>query len=101
MAKSTKKQGNLLHHYLPIFEWLPRYSRSWLAGDILGGLSVWGIVVPISIGVALISGVPVQHGLYAVIASSFIYPIFASSRQVITGPSASLAAITGAAVSPL
>lgn len=98
MAKSTKKQGNLLHHYLPIFEWLPRYSRSWLAGDILGGLSVWGIVVPISIGVALISGVPVQHGLYAVIASSFIYPIFASSRQVITGPSASLAAITGAAV---
>ncbi|GAG81766.1 unnamed protein product, partial [marine sediment metagenome] len=86
------------HHYLPIFEWLPRYSRSWLAGDILGGLSVWGVVVPISIGVALISGVPVQHGLYAVIASSFIYPIFASSRQVITGPSASLAAITGAAV---
>jgi len=98
MAKSTKKQGNLLHHYLPIFEWLPCYSRSWLAGDILGGLSVWSVVVPMSIGVALISGVPVQHGLYAVIASSFIYPIFASSRQVITGPSASLAAITGAAV---
>lgn len=95
---TAKKQKNFLQRYVPILEWLPRYNRAWLVGDILGGLSVWALLVPISLGASLVSGVPVQHGLYAVVVASLVYPIFASSRHVITGPSASLAAITGAAV---
>jgi high affinity sulfate transporter 1 len=87
-----------LSRYVPIFAWLPRYKRTFLAGDILSGLSVWALLVPGSLGVALVCGVPVQHGLYAVAIASLVYPIFASSRHVITGPSISLAAITGAAV---
>ena len=98
MKVISKKQLNLLKRYLPILEWLPQYDRSNLAGDILGGFSVWAVLVPVSIGTALISAVPAQHGLYAVVAASFVYPIFASSRQVITGPATALAAITGAAV---
>ena len=93
-----KKQTNFLQRHVPILDWLPRYNRAWLVGDILGGLSVWAVLVPISLGSALVSGVPVQYGLYAAVVASLVYPIFASSRHVITGPSASLAAITGAAV---
>ncbi len=95
---SAKKQKNLLHRYAPIFEWLPRYKRAWLMGDIIGGLSVWALTVPAALGSAVISGVPVQYGLYAATIACLVYPLFASSRQVIAGPAAPLAAITGAAV---
>ena len=93
-----KKQKSLLHRYAPIFEWLPRYKRTWLMGDIIGGLSVWALTVPASLGSAVISGVPVQYGLYAATIACLVYPLFASSRHVIAGPAAPLAAITGAAV---
>ncbi|MCP4166891.1 MAG: SulP family inorganic anion transporter [Chloroflexi bacterium] len=92
------KQTNLLQRYVPILEWLPRYNRAWLTGDVIAGLSVWALTVPASLGSAVISGVPVQYGLYAATIASLLYPLFASSRHVITGPAAPLAAITGAAV---
>ena len=94
----SKKQRNPLQRYLPILEWLPRYNRAWLAGDLIGGLSVWALMVPASLAAAVIAGVPVQYGIYAAAIAAFIYPIFASSRQVITGPSPALAAIVGAGV---
>ena len=95
---SATKQKSFLYRYVPIFEWLPRYKRAWLMGDIIGGLSVWALVVPASLGAAVISGVPVQYGLYAATIACLVYPLFASSRDVIAGPAAPLAAITGAAV---
>ena len=51
--------------YLPIVSWLRSYQRSWLRGDVIGGLSVWAVAVPMALGYATISGVPVQYGLYA------------------------------------
>jgi high affinity sulfate transporter 1 len=81
-----------------MLEWLSRYSRAWLAGDIIGGLSVWALSVPASLAAAAIAGVPVQHGLYAAAIAALVYPLFATSRHVITAPGASIAAIAGAAV---
>jgi high affinity sulfate transporter 1 len=98
MKGNTEKLRDFLHRYLPILEWLPRYDRAWLPGDIIGGLSVWALSVPASLAAAAIAGVPVQHGLYAAAIAALIYPIFATSRHVITAPAASLAAIAGAAV---
>lgn len=95
---AAKRQKTLLRRYLPILEWLPRYNRAWLAGDILAGLSAWALTVPTSLGNAVICGVPVQYGLYAATIACLVYPIFASSRHVVTGPASPLAAITGAAV---
>jgi MFS superfamily sulfate permease-like transporter len=42
--------------------------------------------------------VPVQYGLYAASIALIVYAIFASSRHVVTGPSSTIAAVTGAAV---
>ena len=74
------------------------YKMAWLMGDIIAGLSVWALMVPQSLGYANISGVPVQYGLYAAAVALLVFPLFTTSRHVVTGPSSTIAAVTGAAV---
>src|SRR4051794_10252418 len=87
-----------LARLIPILDWLPRYDRAWLRGDILAGLAVTAMIVPKDLGYAGIAGVPVQNGLYAAAAGAIIYALFCTSRQISTGPSSSLAAVAGGAV---
>jgi hypothetical protein len=87
-----------LARYLPIVSWLPGYQKSWLRGDLIGGLSVWAVAVPMALGYATISGVPVQYGLYAALAGLIAYALFTTSRQVTEGPSSITAPVLGAGV---
>ena len=83
---------------LPIIDWLPRYDRSWLRGDVTAGIAVTALIVPKNLGYAGIAGVPLENGLYAAAAGAIIYALFCTSRQISTGPSSSLAAVAGGAV---
>ena len=87
-----------MRRFLPILEWLPRYDRRWLRGDIAAGIAVTALIVPKNLGYAGIAGVPLQNGLYAAAAGALIYAVFCTSRQISTGPSSSLAAVAGGAV---
>ena len=87
-----------MRRFLPIVEWLPRYERRWLRGDVAAGVAVTALIVPKDLGYAGIAGVPLQNGLYAAAAGALIYGIFCTSRQISTGPSSSLAAVAGGAV---
>ena len=98
MKQQDKEKPALVARYLPILHWLPHYNKAWLSGDIVAGLSVWALMVPQSLGYAAISGVPVQYGLYAAAIALIVYAIFGSSRHVVTGPTSTIAAVTGAAV---
>src|SRR3954454_11759225 len=84
--------------WLPIVDWLPRYPRDALRGDLIAGVAVTALIVPKNLGYAGIAGIPLQNGLYAAAAGALIYPLFCTSRQVSTGPSSSLAAGAGGAV---
>src|SRR6187455_3713995 len=83
---------------IPALEWLRRYDRANLRGDLAAGLAVTALVVPKDLGYAGIAGVPVQNGLYAAAAGALIYALFCTSRHISTGPSSSLAAVAGGAV---
>src|SRR6266571_2307182 len=83
---------------LPVVEWLPRYDRRRLRGDLAAGIAVTALIVPKDLGYAGIAGVPLQNGLYAAAAGAIIYALFGTSRQISTGPSSSLAAVAGGAV---
>jgi high affinity sulfate transporter 1 len=87
-----------LRRLLPVTEWLPRYDRTWLRGDIAAGVAVTALVVPKNLGYAGIAGVPLENGLYAAAAGALIYALFCTSRHISTGPSSSLAAVAGGAV---
>ncbi len=83
---------------MPIVDWLPRYDRGLLRGDVLAGVAVAAMIVPKDLGYAGIAGVPVQNGLYAAAAGAIVYALFCTSRHISTGPSSSLAAVAGGAV---
>ena len=87
--------------YLPIIGWLPTYSKKWFLVDAVGAISVWALLVPQSLGYATLAGVPVQYGLYTAFAALIAYAIFGTSKQVVQGPSGSVAAVSAAVVAPL
>jgi sulfate permease, SulP family len=91
-------QPHGIRRVLPILEWLPRYDRGWLRGDVAAGVAVTALIVPKNLGYAGIAGVPLENGLYAAAAGAIIYALFCTSRQISTGPSSSLAAVAGGAV---
>jgi SulP family sulfate permease len=94
VTSATRQRPNLLVQTIPMFQWLPRYQKQWLAPDLLAGLSVWALVVPQALAYATVVGVPTQYGLYTILGAAVLYAVFASTRQVVTGPSASVAAVT-------
>lgn len=96
LVKENGSQG--ISRYLPVLNWLPNYDRSWLMGDFIAALSVWALMVPTSLGYAEISGVPVQHGLYAAAFGMIAFALFTTSRHVTLGPGSSTAAVLGAGV---
>ena len=77
--------------YLPVVSWLRRYQASWLAADLIAGLSVWALLVPQGIAYSSIAGVPPQYGLYTALGALVGYALFGTSRQLVTGPSATVA----------
>jgi sulfate permease, SulP family len=97
-AARTNQLGRGIGRLVPVLEWLPRYDRRWLRGDVVAGIAVTALIVPKNLGYAGIAGVPLENGLYAAAAGAIIYALFCTSRQISTGPSSSLAAVAGGAV---
>ena len=98
MGSIADPRSRGLSRLLPIVDWLPRYDRRMLRGDVLAGLAVTAMIVPKDLGYAGIAGVPVQNGLYAAAAGAIVYALFCTSRQISTGPSSALATVAGGAV---
>ena len=90
-----------LQRYLPIVGWLRHYQPKWLAADVAAALSVWALLVPQGLAYASVAGVPVQYGLYTAFAALVAYAVFGTSRQMIQGPSATVAAVSAAVITPL
>ncbi len=91
----------VLTRYVPILSWLPRYRPAWLRDDGVAAISVWALLVPQALAYATIAGVPVQYGLYTAFACLIAYAIFGTSRQVVQGPSATVAAVSTVVITPL
>lgn len=90
-----------LKRMVPGIEAVRRYDRGWLAADVIAGVSVAAVAVPIAIAYAQLAGVPPAHGLYASILPLLAYAAFGSSRQLIMAPDAATCAIVAATVLPL
>ncbi len=87
MESSAATRSRGIARLVPIVDWLPRYDRGMLRGDVLAGLAVTAMIVPKDLGYAGIAGVPVQNGLYAAAAGAIVYALFCTSRHISTGPS--------------
>jgi SulP family sulfate permease len=77
------------------------YRREWISGDLLAGITVCVIMIPSVIAYAGLMGLQPQHGLYAALVPLLIYPLFASSRQVIVGPDIAISLLIASTIGPL
>ena len=96
-----QRQTGKLEKIFPGLASLLRYDRSWLPNDLLAGISVAAIAVPISIAYSQLAGVPPVNGLYAGILPLVAYAIFGTSRQLILAPDAATCAVVATIVAPL
>ena len=87
--------------WLPGLQTLRSYELSWLRHDIVAGLVLTTMLVPVGIAYAVASGVPGIYGLYATIVPLLAYALFGPSRILVLGPDSSLAAVILAVVLPL
>lgn len=86
---------------MPLAWTLRGYDRAALPRDLLAGLTVAALIVPLSIGYAQVAGLPPEYGLYASLAPLVMYALLGSSRRLIIGPDAATAALVGATIAPL
>ncbi len=98
---SRADHKNLLHRYLPILTWLPKYKPSWLRHDLIAGLTIWAVLVPEAMAYAGIAGVPPIMGLYTIPIPLFLYTIFGTSRTLVVGPDSAACLISASAVGAL
>ncbi|RJG19212.1 SulP family inorganic anion transporter [Massilia cavernae] len=84
-----------------MLEWLRRYRRAMLAGDISAGLVVAMMMIPQGMAYALVAGLPPVVGIYASILPPLLYALFGSSMTQSVGPMAIISLMTAAALAPL
>ena len=86
---------------MPGLNILREYRLSWLRNDVMAGIVLSTMLVPVGIAYAVASGVPAIYGLYATIVPLIVYAVFGPSRILVLGPDSSLAPIILAVVLPL
>jgi high affinity sulfate transporter 1 len=79
--------------WLPGIQTLRSYELSWLRNDLVAGIVLSTMLVPVGIAYATASGVPAIYGLYATIVPLLVYALFGPSRILVLGPDSSLAPI--------
>src|SRR5262245_39376641 len=97
----TAGTANGWMRWLPGLQILRRYEAAWLPHDLIAGLVLTTMLVPVGIAYAAASGVPGINGLYATIFPLLAYALFGPSRILVLGPDSSLAAVILAVVLPL
>jgi high affinity sulfate transporter 1 len=112
LSSHTTELGRIARHptqanqtgwkrWLPGLNTLRGYKSSWLRHDLVAGLVMTTMLVPVGIAYAEASGVPGINGLYATIVPLLAYALFGPSRILVLGPDSALAAVILTVVLPL
>lgn len=100
-GKLKPKMKSYWAYYIPALEWIPRYKRKYLFGDIAAGLTIASFQIPISMSYAAsLAHVPMVCGLYGLVIPPFVYGLMGSTPYMVVGPEAALSLVVGQAVSP-
>jgi len=86
---------------MPRLALLHGYQRSWLRGDLTGGVTVAAYLVPQVMAYATVAGVSPVAGLWAALPALVIYALLGSSPSLSMGPEATTALMTAVAIGPL
>ena len=93
--------GRLLRARLrapPVMGGLLPLDRSHLVADVVAGITLAAVSVPVALGYAKIAGMPVVTGLYTLLFPMAVFAILGSSRHLVVGADSATAAILAAAL---
>ena len=86
---------------LPTISRLGTYRPAFLRDDVVAGLALTAVLVPVGMGYAEAAGLPAIAGLYASVGALVAYFLVGPSRILVVGPDSSLLPLVAAAVVPL
>lgn len=81
-----------------LFSVMKTYTKEQLIKDVVSGIIVAIVALPLSIALALASGVGPEKGIYTAIIAGFLISFFGGSRVQIAGPTAAFATIVAGIV---
>lgn len=76
-----------------ISAWRDGYGLRDLRKDVMAGLTIGTVAVPLSMALAIATGVPPQHGLYTAIIAGALIALSGGSRFNVSGPTAAFVVI--------
>ena len=93
MKTKTRMEKTMKTFQPKLFKVMKNYSKEQLVKDVIAGIIVAVIALPLSIALALASGVNPENGLYTAIVAGFIISFLGGSRVQIAGPTAAFCTI--------
>lgn len=74
-------------------EWKTCFSSRWLREDLISGVTLACIAVPLSLAIALASGVSPSNGIMTAIIAGIVCACFGGTRLAVSGPAAAMAVL--------
>lgn len=96
-----KRALKLFFTVIPLCGVIAQYRYSFLLRDVIAGIVLTAVLVPVGMGYAQASGLPAITGLYATIPALLAYALFGPSRIMILGPDSALPALIATTILPL
>jgi SulP family sulfate permease len=86
---------------LPVMGGLLPVRRSHITADVIAGITLAAVSIPVALGYAKIAGMPVVTGLYTLLFPMAVFAILGSSRHLVVGADSATAAILSASLAGL
>jgi sulfate permease, SulP family len=84
------------HSVFPPLGWLRGYSREWLRGDLVAGVTLAAYALPVALAYATLAGLPPQVGVYGYMLGGLGYALLGSSRHLAIGPTSAISLMVAA-----
>src|SRR3954462_11725174 len=95
------QKGTAWLWWFPPARWLAEYHPSWLAGDLVAGLTLAAYAIPVSLAYAGLAGLPPQIGIYGYMLGGLGYALLGSSRQLAIRATSAIALMIAGTVGAL
>ena len=96
---ALKNGERKMNQFVPkLFDCMKSYTKEQFAKDVISGIIVAIIALPLSIALALASGVGPEQGIYTAIFAGFVISFLGGSNVQIAGPTAAFATIVAGIV---
>ena len=90
-----------LGRFIPALVWLSGYRISWLAADVVAGITLAAYLLPAGIADASLAQLPPEAGLYACLFPGLVFWLFCSSRHTAITVTSAISLLVGATLSEM